>query len=1171
MATPRRLEQLFDVEDRFRRSVNVAADYQRADALSGYVVTPLVRAILSRIAVGLSQDALNRAWSITGPYGAGKSACAVFLCQALGYPVNEEARQVLREDAPAVERELMLRMPELASGGFLMVPVVGSRQPMAWTLLSGLIEALDDLDGHTERTEQHRKALQSLLDMARTEGSVAPQDIAQAIESVAQVARLENPGVLGLIIVYDELGKSLEHATLNPDRSDVGLLQVLAEAASRSQDPVVALVTILHQAFEHYATSLSPLQRREWEKVQGRFEDIPFQQSNGELLSLVGRAIRQRRTDDCLQRTIQLEALRADELSILPKDLSKESGLEALVRCAPLHPSVALVLGRLFRSRLAQNERSLFAFLSSGEPHGFQEYLATEAWQANRSRPFYRLDRLYDYVQAALGSGLYAHAQGKRWAEIEDALERLPADADPLDAAVVKAIGMLNLLGDQRYLKASRDVLGYALADGHITADDVGHALERLQHLSIAVYRRFQDAYALWQGSDVDLEECYERGRAQLENVDLAEALGHDGQLQPYVAKRHLHETGTLRYFAPRVIDLERLHAVGEQSPGQADGAVVFVLAPAGTRLADAVERVSAFSASLPVSLGERLFFAVPRSVHGIREGYEELAAWRWVIENVVELEGDSIARRELKGRELAARERLGRAISHCFGLSSAYASSVWIRQGKILGLSSARQLASSLSDACDEVFHAAPIVRNELINRQSLSTAAAAARRNLIEAMLKHGREKRLGIQGFPPEASIYLSVLGESGLHHEEEEGWAFGPAEGGDQYRVRPLWEAIDRFLTGTEAGSQPITGLYDTLRRPPFGIKEGLLPIYLTAALLHWASEVALYEQGTFVPEVGIAELERLLRAPERFSVQRYRLSTARMRLLTGYARLFNPEVEPNRVSMLDSLRMLMGFAMGLPRFTQLTDRLGSEAKAVRKALYSAREPQTLLFRVLPSALAFDSLDDDVAVDNYLERLRATLLELQHTYDRLLQSIRGTLLSALRLPADVTSARQEIRQRASVVQDYVADMRLRGFLFRLRDDRLADREWTESVAAMVTSKPPRNWADADAQAFGAAVTELAGQLRRVEEVALARAKTTGGDRVVGLSIIDESGNEQRDLLRIQPEWEPDLKRAMEALQHTLRELELDPQTELAALALLAQGMLARRAVGGEEGHD
>ena len=67
-----------------------------------------------------------------------------------------------------------------------------------------------------------------------------------------------------------------------------------------------------------------------------------------------------------------------------------------LAGCYPLHPLTALVLGPLFR-QLAQNERSLFAFLASTEPFGFQEFLHKNTTKGGA----YRLDLLYDYVLAA--------------------------------------------------------------------------------------------------------------------------------------------------------------------------------------------------------------------------------------------------------------------------------------------------------------------------------------------------------------------------------------------------------------------------------------------------------------------------------------------------------------------------------------------------------------------------------------------------------------------------------------------------------------------------------------------------------------------------------------------------------------------------------------------------
>lgn len=1165
------LSERFQINDRFRRSVNLAADYAQHRALHGYVITPLVESVLRRIGVGLSQESLNRAWSLTGPYGAGKSACVAFLAQVLGYPINETARELLRQESPETSRILDSHIEGLEHGGFLVVPVVGSRQPLAWSLLEGLIDALSTLADPSSAMGRSLYELELHLAQIKTGRTITPSKVVQSIEQTAKAVAREIPSILGILVLYDELGKSLEYATQSGDGTDVGILQILAETASRSRKPVLAVVTILHQAFEQYASLLSPVQRREWEKVQGRFEDIGFLQTGSELLLLMDKAIESRDLDASLRETIRQETKLADELRLLPREINTESSLATLEGCAPLHPTVALLVGKLFRSRLAQNERSLFAFLSSSEPYGLQEYLSAKVWRPNGDRPFFRLDQLYDYVHSALGSGLYLHAQGKRWAEIEEALVRLPADSPPLDARVIKTIGLLDLLGDQRRLKASPEVLRYALSDGHIASSDVDESLQRLRQHGIAIYRSYRESFGLWQGSDIDLDECYQNAAGKREELDLIDALERDGSLVPYIAKRHLHEKGTLRYFEPWIVDIENVTSVENHPFGQADGAVVFALPSPGLSDPEARRQVRSFSATLPLPRRNRILFAIPHQMHGIREGLEELAAWKWVASNTPELEGDSAARRELKARQLAARERLGRAIERTFDLSVSYGTADWVYAGRELPLGSARELAATLSDVCDEVYCDAPIVRNELINRRSLSSAAAGARRSLIERMLADGSQERLGLEGYPPEASIYLSVLEASGLHHREGDRWVFGPADGEDPLHMRPMWKAMDTFFASTENGKRPINDLYAILSAPPFGIKEGLLPIFLSVAMLHWDREIALYEEGTFVPRAGIAEYERLLRAPERFEVQRYRLNPARVDLLVSYVGLFRPTADAESVSVLDVVRALVSFAANLPEYTRLTDRVPEDAQAVRETLLHAQEPHPLLFGELPAAMGYDSPIEQGQIDAYQARLRPALIELQQAYGSLQREIANALLEALRLPPNVSAARQEIRARASDIRELVTDSALQAFLFRLSDSELDDTAWLESVASMVVNKPPRNWTDTDAKAFRIEIVGLGERLRRVEEVALSKRGAPPERRVLRLGITDASGRERGDLLHIRPEQEPEMDRAMGALEATLEDLGLDAEGRLAALALLAQQILDQRDPQGEEQHE
>ena len=111
MSPARPLSELFQVKARFYRSVSLVADYDDPAALSDYIFSPLGQTVLRRITEGLRPDARVRAWSIVGPYGAGKSAFALFLARVLGYPKNTEARERLRADDAGLYGELENHVP----------------------------------------------------------------------------------------------------------------------------------------------------------------------------------------------------------------------------------------------------------------------------------------------------------------------------------------------------------------------------------------------------------------------------------------------------------------------------------------------------------------------------------------------------------------------------------------------------------------------------------------------------------------------------------------------------------------------------------------------------------------------------------------------------------------------------------------------------------------------------------------------------------------------------------------------------------------------------------------------------------------------------------------------------------------------------------------------------
>ena len=118
----------------------------------------------------------------------------------------------------------------------------------------------------------------------------------------------------------------------------------------------------------------------------------------------------------------------------------------------------------------------------------------------------YRLDHLYDYVMASLGPTLFAQATGKtlgrsavgpRPAARRDRAGN-PARQDHRPSAGPRHRGRHSRLRDAR-LQAALNGRGHR--------GEIDEAVQSLTRRSVVVFRRHTGSYALWEGSDVDIDD----------------------------------------------------------------------------------------------------------------------------------------------------------------------------------------------------------------------------------------------------------------------------------------------------------------------------------------------------------------------------------------------------------------------------------------------------------------------------------------------------------------------------------------------------------------------------------------------------------------------------------------------------------------------------------------
>lgn len=1158
------------IRPRYQRSVHLERDQSAPDWLEGYVITPLVRSVAARIAGGLTST--SRSWSLTGPYGTGKSAFALFLSHLLSVPeekVTSVARQLLRDADEPLGQQMFGRGGVFSkNNGLCPVLATGERRPLENVLLRALDAAVQTFWSGRGMKPDIVRRVSAAARRAEAGKSIAPREVVDLFREVAEKVERSALRGNGLLVILDEAGKVLEYAAHSPTRGDIQLLQELAEAANRSGDHPIVLVVLLHQSFERYAQRLNVQQRNEWAKVQGRFEDVPFQEASDQVLQLIGAAIELDEVPARFRASADDAIKSIAKLTRLPGGLGADELAASLYRTLPLHPATALTLGPLFRSRICQNERSLFAFLSTSEPHGFQDFLRLP-W-TSELQPWYTLDRLYDYLTSTFGPRLYEH-NGRSWAQIEDALHRLPEDAGELEARLIKIIGLLGALGEATGLVASDVVLEAALDMGaRDSRERVQRALRKLKAASIIVFRKYRNAYQLWEGSDLDLDAAVRGALADLDHTTSpVDRLNNMAGLRPLVARRHLFETGTLRYFSVRFAD-ETILAGPATIDEDGDGAI-WAIVPQSEQAEDDVRQALA-GKELWEKLQARerpLLVGLPSDCHRLRELALELSALERVQLHTPQLQDDAVARRELAGRMAEADRLLRLEIAR---ILTGRGACGWYYRGRALAIQSARELASTLSDICAETYAKAPAVHNELVNRRNISSAAAAARRALMQAMVDHGHEERLGIEGFPPELSIYRSLLEAHGMHRQGKDGWRFSAPKAA-KGTLAAVYEVIREQLARSESTRLGLAGLYDTLRRPPFGLKDGILPPVVLAVCLELESELALYEEGAFVPAINGPVIERMLRSPEKFEVQLFRISGARATLFQKLHAVFTRAQTGTKSALLPIVRELVRTVRSLPEYSRNTHSTSKTAQAVREALLRAKEPGPLVFRDLPAACGLRPFDaekpaSEQEVDDMVSRLKGALRELQTAFPRLLDEIELSVSGAFSLPADGVTGRAELVGRAQRLLPYVVETQLKGFLMRAAADGMARDEWLTSIATLLGGKPPDLWHDRDLDEMRLNLGIVVGRTQRLEALLASQGTSVApnGATLLRLSITQPGELERERVILVREHDQEVLEIVCERVRRAVdAEVAGLPQDAiLAGLALVARELIAKLAV-------
>ncbi|AYQ57231.1 hypothetical protein MS2017_1547 [Bathymodiolus thermophilus thioautotrophic gill symbiont] len=1017
-----RLNELISVKTTLTKSINLDRDKSAKELLESYVLTSTAMQNIQNVINAQKKTNGNKAWSLIGSYGSGKSSFALYLSHLLGNPktaLSKLACKKLRTDNANFAINISKHLKN--SNGYCEVLITGSPDSLITVFLKTLkISVIDYYETLDIADDTSLTAIDKLL----SSNKISPSKVSNLVVNVQN--NIQNNGGKGLLIVIDELGKFLEYSARH-ESDDIFLLQTLAEATYNNN---ILLFVLLHQSFEQYGKNLNTKLKNEWTKIQGRYEVLSFVETITQSLHIMGRVF-QNQLSEIQLKPIQAEIKNTVKVlqknNLLPVSLDTKTAHHLFENCYPLHPITALLLPTLCQ-KVAQNERTLFNYLGGSEPLSLVKKL-----DELTVGEFVLPADIFDYFLT--GQILTNDLQVQRTVvEANSAIERFSA-SNTEEMNLLKTIGLLNVISK---IPASKSLL--KLCDSLFEEN-----IQNLEKQSIVYYRKFNNEYRVWQGSDFDINAELNKQEVQLCTLNVADKLNEISVFLPFVAKKYSIEHHSLFYFEPLFINVS---AYKLQAKQYTNPRIIFCLS-------DTSKDQETFETKLVQYFSQQDICVLLNNSEQIKQVIKNQTALEYIKMHNSVIQQDPVVQREFKAYAANVEKEVTNELNK---IVETPADCCWYQNKVQQSINSKRGIQKLLSETLADIYPQTPIIKNELINRNRPSAQANAGRKKLLIALLNNSDKQDLGIEAYPAEKSMYRAILESSGMHQKTGKVWKIAPPTK-DNSNYLTVWNKIEKFFNNAKEQAQNLSTLDEILTAPPFGIKKPVLPIFYIAVYLSNKDEIAVYEDRFYVPYFTTEHLERFLKRPDTFTFQQFKIEGVTQSFLQEYENsLLNGKKAPNALKLFQAIAVFM---KNIPPYTKQTESISKVAQKVRDAFKNNKSPQDLLFRKLPEVCGFDNN----TADGFGEVIKTALQEIKNAYPAMRDKQINILASKLD-ESKKEAIKPKLISYGCALSKYSFNNEVEGFIKNISCDSDNLDEYLERILSALIDKPINNWSDQNA---------------------------------------------------------------------------------------------------------
>lgn len=1124
------LKNIVRFNEEFRSGINLYLSLNNVKKIDSYIPTNSSLRILDEYVSAVLKNK-EQATLLIGPYGKGKSHLVLVLLSILTMPRTTENRSVLekliikiRTDGDFGKQVVADIERAWEQKPFLPIVLNSTTGDLNQAFLMGLNDALkraglldlvpdtyysialqrinEWIDKYPETYEKFKERLNNVganinefvasLKCFSPEALKTFQEIYPTITAgsefnpltVSDVLPLykgiseqlvENYGFSGIYIVFDEFSKFIEGQDGKLVGNNMKLLQDVCELAADSENAKVYITLIAHKSIKEYGKFLSQDIINAFTGIEGRVIEKYFVTSSKNSYELIQNAII--KENDFVGKVPNADRIfgeaKADEYYEMPAFKTNFRRMDfiniVLKGCYPLNPVASYLLLNI-SEKVAQNERTLFTFISNDEPNSLARYVRNhsenEEWIVGA-------DLIYDYFRGLFKKEVTNELIHNIWLSAEYALGKCKLLEEK---KVIKALAIILAVNKEDELPATEKYIKLA-----VTLEDGGAVIENLKRQGLIYKKASTDAFVFKTRAGSTLKtEIKRRRELKGENINYSSALRKISDRNYIIPRKYNTDHMMTRYFNHEYMSVESFLDINDGAAfidkDCIDGKVITLYSFKDTRQDDVKKHVEKLACDQLVIVAPEK----PLSVAKQLTNYEIIQEFR--KENAF-IGDNEILKQELPVIEEDIEQQVENILSEVYGKGSE--SRVFYYKGGRFVQANAGSEEIAVNECCECLYPACPQINNEIINRNILSSGQTKkARLNIITAILTHNDTLEF-YRGTNQEATVYRSLFVRTGLKGEMQ-----------TDSKLAKVIEKLNAFIDGCSDRKVSMESIVQELISKPYGLRRGVIPFYLAYVISERKEDLVFYLSGAEV-QLDANVIVNMVDLPGEYSLYVSKEDLQKEKYIGELNTLFgineNRNLTDNR--MKNIVICMQRWFRALPQVTRnLTNiNLIDESKAHAQIMSNFRDllqrvevnPYEMLFVGLPEVYRTAKLDD------IAEKIAVTKAEFDEYLDYLLDLI---LEDIYRIFGDHKKqglyhvlkewyAKQSVLSKEGLHSGKITS--LMSFIESLTI--YDDREIAKRMAKVVTDVYVENWTDGTAGEFKETLTKCKLEVESIKDKA------------------------------------------------------------------------------------